>query len=44
MNALKFTARHFGREYAFDVLTAGASEQNDSDGDYVEHESNKAFF
>ena len=36
MNSLQFTARHFGREYAFDVLTTGVSERIDGGGDYVQ--------
>jgi hypothetical protein len=36
MNSLQFTARQFGREYAFDVLTTGVSERIEGDGDYVQ--------
>jgi hypothetical protein len=36
MNSIQFTAKHFGHEYAFDVLTTGVSERTDGDGDYVQ--------
>jgi hypothetical protein len=36
MNSLQFAATHFGREYAFDVLTTGVSERIDGVGDYVQ--------
>jgi hypothetical protein len=36
MNPLQFTAKHFGHEYVFDVLTSGVSERTDGAGDYVQ--------
>ena len=35
MNSIRFTAKHFGHEHAFDVLTTGVSERADG-GDYVQ--------